>query len=145
MSEGSIPTKKLITIIVITWSLSLVTTLLVVSYSTPFSTRTWHEVTSFSGNDTQPTDFFSISSESWRIRWQVIGMPLSETTSFWFWVHDEKTIIPCFDSGTFTASDFQNAWFSTPTGIEYITGSGRFQIEVFVENAEWQFFIEQYS
>ncbi len=144
LSEETIPIKKAIRIIAVTWILSMVTALAIFYFLPNLFPRTWHEVARFSGTDTRPTDFFIIPSDNWRISWHVSGNPLTETTSFWFWVHNDKTILPVFDLGTLTEVDFEAAFFSTPSGVEYITGSGRFQIEVLVENVAWEIIVEAY-
>jgi len=145
MSEVRLQLKKAIPIIVVTWIISTVTTLALV-YIVPISLpRSWHEVAKFSGTGTKPDNAFYASSDHWRILWFASPDPLNEDTSFRFWMFSSGNIIPPqFESNTFTASDFDKQHFNQLAGVEYITGRGRFIIDVLAESASWEIIVEAY-
>ena len=147
MSEESIWTKKTVSIIAVAWILSLVTTLVVVNFVPSLPTGTWHEVAQFHGTTTTPTDAFNIPSNQWRIRWiaQPNPLPSNEKTSFRFWAYPiDNYSYTAFELGTLVASDFEKAFFTMTSEVEYITGSGSYGIDVFVDGVEWDITIEAY-
>lgn len=145
MSEIRLQLKKATPIIVTTWILSMVTTLALVYVEPILFPRSWHEVAKFSGTGTKPENPFYASSDHWRILWFASPDPLTEDTSFWFWMFKSGNIFPPhFDSGTFTASDFEKQFFNQLAGVEYITGTGSFIIDVMAESASWEIIVEVY-
>jgi len=153
MSEGTISIKKAVPIIVLTWILSMVTTLALV-YFVPFILpRSWHGVAMFSGTSIKAGNRFYVSSDHWRIYWFAKPDPLNENTSFRFFVfNSEEAFAPYFESDTLTASDFEKQYFSgillsfnqPPAGFEYITGKGGFFIDVLADSAKWIITVEAY-
>ena len=145
MSESTLTIKKAIPIIAVTWILSLVTTLAFV-YVVPIILQpTWHEVAKFTGDSTIPDNAFYISSDHWRILWFASPNPLTEDTSFWFWMFKSGDIYPpYFDLGTLTESDFEKQFMNQCAGVEYITGAGRFVIDVWADSASWEIIVEAY-
>ena len=107
--------------------------------------RAWYEVATFSGTGTKPGNEFYVLSDHWRIRWFASPSPLTEDTSFRFWMFTSEGIFhPYFESGTLTASDFDKQYFNQLAGVEYITGTGRFIIDVIADSAEWEIIVEAY-
>jgi len=159
MSEVSIPFKKAIPIIAVTWILSLATTLAFVYLMPYVFPPTWKEVATLSGTlqerETEVTDSFSIQSNHWRLRWRVeCDDPPSDDVEFLFLVryseYEPWTIGQTFTSRRVTLEDFRAPkalgfeWLTSDRGTEYITGSGEFRVWLVGCSLEWEIIIEAY-
>ena len=134
MSESTFPLKKVIPIIVVTWILSLVTTLAVV-YFAPNIFRTWYEMERFEGNDTDDYwNTFDVPSMHWRIRCGVFGLPIGSRDSRFHLTVDDFTLREL-------TWEYVGYGYS---GENYFTGSGLHYIEVYADNVEWVIIVEAY-
>jgi len=144
MSESTFPLKKVIPIIVVTWLLSLVTTLAIVYITPNIPPRTWHEIATFYSQDYEKgpinifEEFSHPSSNLWRIRW---GMTAdSEDASFGFLVFhisvDPVSSRPVCQLGLDGVED--------ASAVEYFTGTGSFTLHVFFNACTWSLGIEAY-
>jgi hypothetical protein len=135
MSELTSTLKKAIPIIVVTWLLSLVTTLAFVYVVIPsIFTPTWHQVERFEGYDTDDYwNSFDVSSMHWRIRLGLFGDLQSDNGSFQLTVDD------------FVLREFPWEYLWGGYMVDnYFTGSGLHYIEVDAENVEWVITVEAY-
>jgi len=146
----SVAIKKAIPIIVVTWILSLVTTLAIVYFAPNTFPRTWHEVARFShyftDYDKNTTNVFNVPSNYWRIEWHAStgSFTASEDRTFAFKLLSEGEEADAFTPTlcTVTPADFD--WDSLWSGTEYITGSGSFYIRVTATNVSWIIAIQAY-
>lgn len=163
MSESTFSFKKAIPIIAVTWILSLVTTLAFVYVVPIILPPTWHEVATFSGTfqdrEGETTDIFYISSDHWRLKWDVeCEDPPPEDVEFFFivgyplWI-SETFVMPLggtFELRRWTLEDFRASkglgfeWLCSQDGTEYITGSGEFVVRVVGARLEWEIIVEAY-
>lgn len=148
MSEATFPFKKAIPIIVVTWILSLVTTLAIVYVAPNIFPPTWHEVAKFAGDSLygytrETTDVFCIKSNHWRIECSVLAdYPPSEDAEFRFYVDQEGGGVRTLTFRRLTPSDFE--WKNSFIMSEYITGSGSYSIEVVAYYVLWGIIVEAY-
>jgi len=153
MSEATFTFKKAFPVIAITWILSLATTLAFV-YVVPIILRpTWHEITTFSGNfqelDNEFTSEFHISSNHWRLHWEVMcEEPPPEDVEFRLFLKGESNY-PLTQITWLTQSDFkrsigQEYWSSLRDKTEYITGSGVFDLAIVGARLDWEIIVEAY-
>ena len=160
MSEVRLQLKKAIPIIVVTWILSLTTTLAFVYIVIPnIFPPTWKEVATLSGTlqerDAEVTDSFSIPSNHWRLHWRVeCDDPPSDDVEFFFLVGYSEyapwILGQTFESRKVTLEDFRAPkalgfeWLTSERGTEYITGSGEFAMRVVGARIEWEIQVEAY-
>ncbi|UCE38729.1 MAG: hypothetical protein JSW00_05735 [Thermoplasmata archaeon] len=134
MSELTLTLKKAIPIIVVTWILSLVTTLAVVYFTPNIFPKTWHEIERFEGYDTDDYEnSFDVPSMHWRIRLGLFGDLPSDNGSF------QLTV----DDFALRKLPWEYIWAGY-LGDNYFTGSGRHWIEVYADNVEWVIIVEAY-
>ena len=164
MVDATFSFKKELSIIVVTWILSMITTLALVYVVIPnIFPKAWHEVATFSGafydRESESTDSFYIPSDNWRLYWNVdCETPPPEDVEFFFilgypfWL-SETWVIPVgqtFELRRVTLEDFRAPqaldfeWLDSESGTEYITGSGEFIIRVIGANIEWEVTVEAY-
>jgi len=154
VSETKFPSKKAIPIIVVTWILSLATTLAVV-YVVPNILRpTWHEVARFSGTleelDRDDDNNFYISSNHWRLYWEVNceeeSLPADVEFRLFLWGESNYplTQITWLTQSDFKRSIGQEYWSSLRDKTEYITGSGVFDLAIVGARLDWEIIVEAY-
>ena len=153
MSEGSFWNKKTISIIAVTWILSLVTTLVVVNFVPILRTKSWHFVEGFGDKFQDEGGYqefeFRISSEHWRVNWGLlfnIKFPLPEDAFF----HASISEAP-YGSAIFlhvTREDLFARGVGNDTTqfaeIQYLTGSGEMRLRVSGAWVRWSIVIEEY-
>ena len=147
MSEGAIPIRKAIPIIVVTWILSLVTTLAIVYYALNASPKTWHKVVTFAEEydvyTREEDKFFHVPSEHWKIEWTVMPNTYPPSEDAWFAFHLDSEDYITFTQVAVTPTDFE--WYPMGhSGTEYITDSGDFSITVSGEGVLWAIKVEAY-
>jgi len=161
MSGSTLTFKKAIHIIAVT--LILLITILAFIYVVPIILRpTWHDVATFSGTfqgfDTENTDGFHISSDHWRLHWEVrCEEPPPEDVEFVFIVigRDSDLLLGAFKLRKVWLEDFRGArvqahkgegakWSDHDWGIEYITGSGDFFVRIIGVSVDWEITVEAY-
>ncbi len=154
--------KRMILIILVTWILSLVTTLAFVYVVIPNILRprpaTWHEVTGFSGTfqefDIEDTDIFYIPSDHWRLHWTVTtGTPPPDDVEFRLFIELNSTHGRYYPSLVWLKSaDFQASqhpddgqdWWGYRDGTEYVTGSGWSSFRLRGARLDWEITVEAY-
>ncbi len=155
MFEGMIPLRKSIRTIVVTWILSMVTTLAVVYFAPRIIPRGWHEVATFSGAfqgfDSELTDIFHIPSDHWKVNWEVdCEVPPPEDVEFRL-----SGLVGGHWWGPFTLrkvwlEDFRRAtqqgveWWGHVSGIEYVTESGDFWLIISGVSVDWEVTVKAY-
>ena len=159
MSEGRFSTKQVITIITVTWILSLFTTLIVVNFVPTFHTKTWHEVQTFTGdflfNDEPYAIGFTISGDTWRILWFVEIEELPPPEEVFFSILGEGEGGKLFSMTFAQPDDFRapaGLWFVdefgdyfwTQSGVEYITSTGQIYFTVNGAQLSWRIIVEEY-
>ena len=148
MSEGRISLKNAVRIIAVTWVLSLITTLAVVYVLPTIRQPSWHEVVRFADNFVdyrRETKFFSVPSDHWRIHWDAMTeIPAPEEAWFRFYVdlESEGRQSRSFKLRELRTDDFE--WEPSWSGVEYVTGSGSFSIEVVGKAVLWGIIVESY-
>ena len=156
MSGYEISRAQLIKIVVITWVLSLATTLFVVNFIPTLPTSRWHLLTyyegSFEGSLDEPEYVFyepSILTDVWRITWHVHSdeIPIPEDVLFYFRVGYDTSQIE-FPRNYVTKEDFRSdrgGFFkSSADGIEYFFGAGKKYLTIEAIDLDWTLFIEEY-
>ena len=144
MSEVPFPFRRVVPIIVVTWILSMVTTLALVYFAPNIPMRTWHEVVTFEhefqDHDTEMTDRFHVPSNHWAIRWIADGDELAAPEDISFTLSLRGG--PHHTYLAVTPADFE--WRSFWSGFEYITGSGQFAVKLGGKNVHCHIVIVAY-
>ena len=148
MPEVTYPLRKTIPIIVVTWILSMVTTIAIVYYAPNFLPRTWHRVEylSITFEDFRETTYVvNVPSNCWRIGWgaghaRMDDLPESEINSLTIYLDSNDTRFHALC--TITPTDFE--WRPVWDGSKDITGSGQFYIIVAGEHVRCNIIIEAY-
>ena len=108
----------------------------------------WHEIASFAEEYVdyrRETEFFNVPSDHWRIHWTVMtDYPAPEKAWFRFYVElDDEGYHPWSCVLRELRTDDFN-WTTSWSGVEYVTGSGRFSIEVVGNAVLWGITVESY-
>ena len=148
MSEVSYPFRKAIPIIIVTWILSMVTSLALVYYAPNILPRTWHRIEKLQitfEDFRETTNVVNVPSNRWRIGWEVgitrmDDLPESEVNSFTIYLDSNDTSTYALDR--VTPADFE--WRYVWNGFKETTGSGQFYIIVAGEHVRCNIIIEAY-
>lgn len=159
MSEESIWNKKTISIIAVTWILSLVTTLVVINFvSPPIPKKSWHVVEIYSGTflgSIEEPDFLyfepTISVDNWRIVWRVYTNQTipPEDVLFYFIISGSDSATGTYPRNHVTKEDFRSisgaSFDKIERGVKYFVGSGEdLYLTVLGIKINWSVRVEEY-
>lgn len=107
--------------------------------------KAWYEVQAFSGIIDETTNVFYVPGENWRIFWGVEPYD-PEYAVFGFYVYPEGETEDFVCTRAVTPPDFEmglGEFWTSRAGFEYLTGTGRFYIEV-ISSDPWYIIVESY-
>lgn len=147
--------NQLLRIIIITWILSFVTTLVVVNFVPAILEKSWHRLEFYQGTfygSAELPDFFyfepKINSDIWRIKWDVRHdqtIPPDDVLFYFAITNESPTSYP---RNFVTKEDFRSdrggEYKRYDDGMEYFVGSGEKYLMIQGIKLEWTVVIEEY-